>query len=307
MACKLDNDYYIAKNDTLRCFVNRRIEAMPGIGPDAFSRQIWLLENFRMRLVSCVLWRSEAPWSVSPRCLVDDFLLIPSRPLLVGVEGEGERILMPGEIFLVPAGRRHWYGLASDVGVSEHLIVHMLTDSQLCVNPLKLLPSHFHPLESPDLNYGRFKWLASLHSRSQRAAVTAGASLLQDLLLELFGGADVHVPALCQDERIRRALELAEERCLDALAVSEMANAAGLGEVQFRKLFRKQTGQSPKRHLEELRMRKACELLRSGSSMRIRELARALGFKGEWHFCSSFKRFAGVTPSEFRRHSMESL
>ncbi len=286
--------------------MERRIAPCSGLEDAPFSSQSWLLENFRVRFVSCVLWEAEAPWSAGPRCLVDDFLLLPFQPVFAEVEGEAGRVFGPEELLLVPAGRRHRYGMAPGLGASRHLIVHFLTDSQLCLNPAKLLPSHFHRIPSCSRWLERLEWLAALQARSQRAAMSAGSSMVQELLLELFASERLEAPFLCGDERIRSALDLAEERCLDGLTVPEMAKAAGLGDVQFRKLFRRQTGLSPKRHLEELRMRKACELLRSSPALRVRDLAKILGFKGEWHFCSSFKRFFGLPPSAYRRQTLDS-
>ena len=280
-----------------------RCDPSQGFSQALLDRQAWLLENYRIRLVSCVLWRSESPWDVPPRCMIDDFIMLPENSILAGAGEEAARVTKPGELFMVPAGRRHWYGMAPGSDSSSHIMLHMLTDSQLCLNPLKLLSSHFHVLKSYGVWYERLKWLAALQLRSPRAASAAGASLLSELLLEIISSEEIFLPSNCQDERIRRALDLAEERCLDGLSVPEMARAADLGEVQFRKLFLKQTGLSPKRHLEELRMRKACEALRSGPVTRIRALAHELGFRGEWHFCASFKRFTGMTPSEFRRQS----
>lgn len=287
--------------------MERKAEAFSGLAEDVFATQSWLLENYRVRFVSCYLWESFAPWSSGPRSLVDDFLLMPFQPVEAEVEGEGAKLFDRGEALLVPAGRRHRFGMPSGRESSRHLIAHFLCDSQLCLNPLKLLPSHFLRFPQAEERLRRFEWLAALYERSPRAAASAGSSLLLELLLDLFAGSSARRDGLCQDERIRRALDLAEERCLDGVTAPELARAAGLGEVQFRKLFRRQTGVSPKRHLTELRMRKACELLVSSPGLRVRELSKALGFKGEWHFCSSFKRFSGSSPAAYRRQALESL
>jgi AraC-like DNA-binding protein len=238
--------------------------------------------------------------------MVDDFLLFPSRPALrFHCEGEAVRDLGPGEFLLVPAGRRHRFELAPGRGFSEHVNVHFLCESQsqLCLNPLKLFGSCVFKLPQAPRWRRRLKWLAALEARSARAAASASQALVSELLLELIATQPFKAPPLCDDERIRLALELAEARFLDGVSVPELALRAGLGEVQFRKLFKRQTGQSPKRHLESLRLRRACELLRS-SSLKSGELSRLLGFKGEWHFCAAFRKGVGMTPSEYRRLSL---
>jgi AraC-like DNA-binding protein len=62
------------------------------------------------------------------------------------------------------------------------------------------------------------------------------------------------------------------------------------------RVFRRRFGTSIMRRHAELRMRRAAELLRTGSS--IKEAASRLGFSDYYHFLRVFKRVRGCTPRQ---------
>ncbi|MDJ0945822.1 MAG: helix-turn-helix transcriptional regulator [Kiloniellales bacterium] len=54
------------------------------------------------------------------------------------------------------------------------------------------------------------------------------------------------------------------------------------------------------RIVDELRFEKACCLLEGGDRS-IAEIARALGYSDPAHFTRAFRRWAGMTPREYRQ------
>jgi AraC-like DNA-binding protein len=66
----------------------------------------------------------------------------------------------------------------------------------------------------------------------------------------------------------------------------------------LRRIFRERVGTSPKHYLTGLRMERAKELLRMGSS--VKQVAAEVGFADPYHFSREFRRTQGVSPSGFQ-------
>jgi AraC family transcriptional regulator, arabinose operon regulatory protein len=81
-----------------------------------------------------------------------------------------------------------------------------------------------------------------------------------------------------------------------------LARAAGLSASRLRHLFRAQTGNSPRRFLEEQRLRRARDLL-ALSRQTIGEIAAELGFANPFYFTLRFKRQTGESPRAFRQRT----
>ena len=65
------------------------------------------------------------------------------------------------------------------------------------------------------------------------------------------------------------------------------------------RLFKKETGESVTEHLTLLRIEKAKKLLKD-DSLRLRDVAMAVGFNDVSYFSNTFKKIAGTPPTEFR-------
>ena len=78
-----------------------------------------------------------------------------------------------------------------------------------------------------------------------------------------------------------------------------LASLCNISEVYFRRLFKEQTGESPKQYILNLRLKKAKQLL-SCSDMKIWSIAEFCGFESTAHFCRTFKSHFGITPKDYR-------
>lgn len=98
---------------------------------------------------------------------------------------------------------------------------------------------------------------------------------------------------------IRKASFLMRERADTALSPEDLADELNVGYTNFRRLFKKYTGMSPKRYHSQLRLQKAKTLLQD-TGLNIGEIATALAFDTPFHFSSWFKKLTGESPSEWR-------
>ncbi|MEJ7810674.1 MAG: helix-turn-helix transcriptional regulator [Gemmatimonadaceae bacterium] len=101
--------------------------------------------------------------------------------------------------------------------------------------------------------------------------------------------------------RARRALE---RRLAGPLDLAALAREAGCAPQYLSRLFRRTYGASPSEYLLRRRVERARHLLARGRRP-IANIALELGFHDASHFARHFRRFAGVSPGEFRRRQAD--
>ena len=77
--------------------------------------------------------------------------------------------------------------------------------------------------------------------------------------------------------------------------VEQMMDVSG---AYMRRKFKEKFSLSPSEYLVEKRMEKAVSLIET-NYFRIKEVARRCGFENEKYFSTVFKKYYGVSPSEF--------
>jgi transcriptional regulator GlxA family with amidase domain len=82
-------------------------------------------------------------------------------------------------------------------------------------------------------------------------------------------------------------------------SASALARSCGVSLRQLERYFTQQGNPSPKTWLDELRDKRAIELLKESFS--IKEVAAVLGYRTAAHFSSNFKKRHGVSPAAFAR------
>ena len=82
-------------------------------------------------------------------------------------------------------------------------------------------------------------------------------------------------------------------------SVAGMAREAGLSRSLFAARFQAMLGETPKRYLTRLRMRRAARMLEEGR--RVKEAAAAAGFLAGHAFAQAFRRSFGSSPDAYRK------
>ena len=86
---------------------------------------------------------------------------------------------------------------------------------------------------------------------------------------------------------------------IDQLSDQRAAVAIGLSTSRFRHLFKEHTGVSFHKFIVQVRLERACFLLRT-TMLTIQEIGRTVGID-QSHFRRDFKRTFGTTPADYRR------
>lgn len=104
-----------------------------------------------------------------------------------------------------------------------------------------------------------------------------------------------------RSDRVKRALNYAKENLRNPLTVDELADAASLSPRQFTRLFRSETGQSPAKAVERLRLEAAKAMLEDGRHP-MDTVARDTGFADRDRMRRAFLRYFGHPPQTLRRN-----
>jgi AraC family transcriptional regulator len=99
--------------------------------------------------------------------------------------------------------------------------------------------------------------------------------------------------------RLNRALDYIQAHLDGEIHLVDLAGAVGLSPFHFAKLFKQSTGSTPHQYVLQRRLERATELLRS-TELSLSEVALECGFADQSHFANLFRRFMGVTASQFR-------
>jgi transcriptional regulator GlxA family with amidase domain len=104
-----------------------------------------------------------------------------------------------------------------------------------------------------------------------------------------------------KSDRIQTALAFARRNLNKRLAVEDLANAANLSTRQFTRAFMAETGQSPAKALEKLRVEAARLLIEEGRHP-IEVIAKETGFADRERMRRAFLRAFGQPPLAMRRN-----
>ena len=116
------------------------------------------------------------------------------------------------------------------------------------------------------------------------------------------------VHQLRQDPRYSRTIQ----RCCDLIELSlereislrDLAQLAGYSEYYLSEKFKKETGLSVNRYIQQARIDRAKVLLES-TNKSIREIAEQLTFSSVNYFIRVFRETTGQTPTQYRREMMK--
>ena len=106
------------------------------------------------------------------------------------------------------------------------------------------------------------------------------------------------------DSRILQAVAYIRRHLNVPLDVNILAHDACMSKDHFIRVFRQETGDTPKAYVIKKKMESAEQFIVT-SDRPIKEIARMVGYDDYSHFNKAFKAFAGVTPATYREQHRE--
>ncbi len=149
--------------------------------------------------------------------------------------------------------------------------------------------------------------LAEIYThRNEKTAplrILSAFSLIWALLLE-------NLPASSPSEShtdidfsaIRNMTGFIQQNYTSRISLADIAEAGSVGISKCCRLFSRYFSQSPNLYLNQYRLTKSAELLRE-TTMSITEIALSTGFSGASYYAETFRKWAGISPGEFRKNS----
>lgn len=96
------------------------------------------------------------------------------------------------------------------------------------------------------------------------------------------------------------AVGIMNENLAENFSITQLSDICNISPAHFRRLFKAQFDMTPTQYRNSIRISKAKMLLRT-SSLSISEIAFFLGFESEYYFSRVFKKYTGISPSEYKR------
>lgn len=97
-----------------------------------------------------------------------------------------------------------------------------------------------------------------------------------------------------------RAMEYMNENFSRDITLEELAASSGVSLQHFCRVFRAQTGMRPMEYLARRRVSEAKRLL-CCTDISVSEIARLTGYSTPTYFGTVFRRYEGISPSDYRR------
>jgi AraC-like DNA-binding protein len=214
----------------------------------------------------------------------------------------------PGSLLLLPPDTEH--AIEPTKSIESHVFaVHFrarLFGAIDLLNLLRIPTLHRVPSEEDSFLQSSYRLAREFAQQKPGYKVVMEAEI-RSVLFQLIRTAapdlnpDVKLSALSDIPRLIPIFQHIEENLhLPALSVGEMAGRACLSEVQFRKIFRRITGDSPLRFVQRRRVERACVMLHTTTDG-LSQVAEACGFADAPFFHRVFKIWTGLTPREYCR------
>lgn len=160
--------------------------------------------------------------------------------------------------------RKQAAGGAINVGSARHALFARLSNE----------------LQSPD------RW-------RQRAASHRFSALLCDAIAREAPIDEAH-------PHVQRCLRLMHQSLHEILSLDEVAAELELNKSYLIRLFKQHIGQAPLQYFNDMKMQLAARLLRDGQHS-VQEVSERIGYQAAAHFSRSFKRWSGISPSQYAR------
>jgi AraC-like DNA-binding protein len=148
----------------------------------------------------------------------------------------------------------------------------------------------------------QYRRVAAQHysPRSTVRAFRLKATVLE-LLCTLYEEAQRRASGGAGSTGVGPALEFISDHHAEAgLTLGRVAHAARVSAPHLCRLMKAQTGLSPMRYLEEIRMKRASDLLQR-TGLDIKRVSYTVGYRDQLYFSRVFRKRMGLSPSEYRR------
>ncbi|WP_339319511.1 AraC family transcriptional regulator [Paenibacillus sp. FSL R10-2734] len=224
-----------------------------------------------------------------------------------------------GDLFVIPIGTSHVFRPSSRdkqlviyncifrVSLLEQLRSSVCESSMLYKFLYESPPSSLKRLYYQDKFDKFLNLLHSMHrefiNKGHRYEILIMGQLIQALaMLQRYECDDslVSTPVTNMDN----AIQYINEHFAMNITVQQVAERSFMSASHFQRLFKKTTGVTFMQYLQNIRIQRCCELLKS-TEISIQEAANQVGYQDMKFFHALFRKKTGVTPRQYRKSTQD--
>jgi len=286
-----------------------RIQEFQEVLPRLLCCRYWWMAEWKSQQMSFPYWRlywnrSGKAWVVYNNTIYlepDKMILIPpNTPFATDIEGGNSHNSQP---YSLKGGRVESRAMEAEM-VEEGSVLHLFIHCTLGYPFDTISPEIF----AFDITEEQNRLIHSITEQLIEGRVKfelAGSLELYSLLFSLLQ----LIPAdswrnRILDARIINGIRHMEKNIQEIeIRNSSLAEIGGMSVNAYARLFKEQTGYSPRKYLLRMRTEKACNLLHH-SDLSIDQIASDCGFSDRYYFTRIFSRTMKVSPGLYRRNGV---
>lgn len=245
-------------------------------GPEYFTRR----DGLEMALLICTdSGRGEMTWK-GQTCALE-----PGSAVIILCDSYHEYRTLPGAPWVFHWAHLNGAGLA---GFRAPLLERL--------TPVRL--------REPERMAASFAALDRLDMRADVLSLAEASQCLSAMLILLLRAlAEENGGAPLRRDEVRRLSDYILQHLAEPLGTEDFVRIANLSKYHLIRLFRQQMGVPPYRYLQQCRVHRAQELLRT-TQQPVGEIAASVGLPDPVNFIRHFRSITGTTPAKYRKETM---
>lgn len=238
---------------------------------------------------------------------VDQHILIYNVEGLGWVEIEGERYdIVPGDFFLVPAGKSNCYAADEKKPWSIYWIHFKGSVADAFIQAFYQRFGSWRDKISN--NQSRVKIFEEMYTHLEKGYGHDNLTYVNMVLLHFLSSFlySDNFDNVASTHKIQDAINKSIQHMQDCigenLSLESLAAQVNLSVSHYSSLFRKKSGFSPIEYFNHLKIQKACQFLQF-TDLRIKEISNEIGMEDPYYFSRLFTKVMSISPREYRaRH-----
>lgn len=207
--------------------------------------------------------------------------------------------IKPYTAFFLPTGCPHEYYPVSDTWdirwvvpsgyAAEDILRHfgLVSPMIFTLENISILEHHFRKMHEAligDMIFGNYR----------------AAGFLYDFLIEFYRLTATDITGISANPAVIRAIDYININYAQEISMEQLCQVSGVSKQHLCRLFKTGLNSRPMEYIAKRRIRAAKEML-SDTSLSVEDIALETGFCTSSYFCKLFKRYEGITPTQFRK------
>lgn len=225
----------------------------------------------------------------------------------LGVADAKEAMIEPGDLFIAFPNQVHYY--LDKIRPVNHKILIVSPDlcpefSRIFKTMIPESPVMKNAAQNPRIVSAIDSIIECKESDAEYSETEVRGSMLV-LLSEYFRSVRLVENVSCDNDLVKDIINYCYENYDSDISLQSISEALHISRYYISHLFSRRLHTGFNDYINSLRIRKACELLKSGDDP-ITEIACAVGYSSPRTFNRCFMNIRGMTPKEYRRKAHES-